>query len=93
MLAYVCKYVPIEIFEGMDEEIERIEPQVINFNQADTLMHPTICSFVQGTLEEFLNREYDGIILISWCDSIKRLYDVLTEFIRLLHQRVTLYKK
>ena len=105
MLAYVCKYVPIEIFEGMGEEIERIEPQVINFNQADTLMHPNICSFVKGTLEEFLNKEYDGIILTSCCDSIKRLYDVLKEqcpnkFIYILdvprkvnEYSVTLYEK
>ena len=77
MLAYVCKYVPIEIFKAMDEDIEIIDPQIVNFNQADILMHPNICSFVKGTLEEFSKHNYEGIILTSCCDSIKRLYDTL----------------
>ena len=77
MLAYVCKYVPIEIFKALGEDIEIIDPDVVNFNLADTLMHPNLCSFVKGTLEEFSRKNYEGIILTSCCDSIKRLYDIL----------------
>ena len=56
MLAYFCKYAPIEIFEAMGEDVQIIDPQVVNFNQADILMHPNICSFVKGTLEDmYLN--------------------------------------
>ena len=77
MLAYVCKYVPIEIFKTLGEDIEIIDPDVVNFNLADTLMHPNLCSFVKGTLEEFSRKNYEGIILTSCCDSIKRLYDIL----------------
>ena len=77
MLAYVCKYVPIEIFKVLGEDIEIIDPDVVNFNLADTLMHPNLCSFVKGTLEEFSRKDYEGIILTSCCDSVKRLYDVL----------------
>ena len=77
MLTYVCKYVPIEVFKAMGEDIRIIGPQVVNFNQADILMHPNICSFVKGTLEEFSKQDYEGIILTSCCDSIKRLYDTL----------------
>ena len=77
MLAYVCKYVPIEIFKALGEDIEIIDPDVVIFNLADTLMHPNLCSFVKGTLEEFSRKNYEGIILTSCCDSIKRLYDIL----------------
>ena len=79
MLGYVCKYTPIEIFESMGVQMERIEPEVTSFTQADMKMHPNICSFAKGVLEEALKGEYEGIILTTCCDSIRRLYDVLKE--------------
>lgn len=79
MIGYICKYTPIEIFEAMGEEVKRIEPEVTNFNQADTLMHPNICSFAKGLLEEVLDQHYDGIVLTTCCDSIRRVYDVIKE--------------
>ena len=35
MLGYICKYAPIEIFESMGVTMQRIEPDVTNFNQAE----------------------------------------------------------
>ena len=32
MLAYVCKYVPIEVFKALGEDIEILNPDVVNFN-------------------------------------------------------------
>ena len=77
MLGYICKYVPVEIFESMGVEMKRIEPEVTNFNQADMRMHPNVCSFAKGVLEDVLNQDYEGVILTTCCDSIRRLYDVL----------------
>ncbi|MDO5551362.1 MAG: acyl-CoA dehydratase activase [Lachnospiraceae bacterium] len=79
MIGYICKYTPIEVFEAMGEEVRRIEPEAASFNQADTLMHPNICSFAKGLLEDVLEQHYDGIILTTCCDSIRRVYDVLRE--------------
>lgn len=79
MLGYICKYAPIEIFESMGVEMKRIEPAVTNFTQADMKMHPNICSFAKGVLEEVLQGGYEGVILTTCCDSIRRLYDVLKE--------------
>lgn len=79
MIGYICKYTPIEIFEALGEEVRRIEPDVTNFNQADTLMHPNLCSFAKGVVETVLEERYDGIILTTCCDSIRRVYDVLKE--------------
>lgn len=79
MLGYICKYAPIEVFASMGVEMKRIEPDVTNFNQADTRMHPNICSFAKGVLEEMMETDYEGVILTTCCDSIRRLYDVLKE--------------
>ena len=32
MLGYICKYAPVEVFESMGVQMERIEPDVTNFN-------------------------------------------------------------
>ena len=79
MLGYICKYAPVELFESMGVQMERIEPDVTNFNQAEIRMHPNICSFAKGVLEEVMSRDYEGVILTTCCDSIRRLYDVLRE--------------
>nr|WP_296267328.1 acyl-CoA dehydratase activase [uncultured Merdimonas sp.] len=79
MIGYICKYAPIEVFESMGVKMERIEPDVTNFNQAEIKMHPNICSFAKGVLEEVMDKDYEGIILTTCCDSIRRLYDVLKE--------------
>ena len=77
MLGYICKYTPVEIFQAMDTEIERIEPSAASFSQADTLMHSNICSFAKGVLEHAADMDYEGIIFTTCCDSMRRLYDVL----------------
>ncbi len=77
MLGYICKYAPIEIFESMGAEMKRIEPEVASFSQADMKMHPNVCSFAKGVLEDVLSQDYEGVILTTCCDSIRRLYDVL----------------
>lgn len=79
MIGYVCKYAPIEVFESMGVSMCRIEPEVSNFNQAEMRMHPNICSFAKGVLEELLAKDYEGVILTTCCDSIRRLYDVLKQ--------------
>ena len=79
MLGFVCKYAPVEVFEAMGTETGRISPSVVNFNQADTLMHPNMCSFVKSVLEEVVGSDYEGVILTTCCDSVRRLCDVLKE--------------
>lgn len=77
MIGYICKYTPIELFEAMGVETKRIDPKVTDFNQADTLMHPNICSFTKAVLEDVLAEDYEGVVLTTCCDSVRRLYDVL----------------
>lgn len=79
MIGFVCKYTPIELFEAMGEEVQRISPEVTSFVKADTYLHPNLCSYAKGTLEDILDKKYDGIVLTACCDSIRRLYDVVKE--------------
>ena len=71
--------VRFKVFTSMGVEMKRIEPDVTSFTQADIKMHPNICSFAKGVLEEVLDNDYEGVILTTCCDSIRRLYDVLRE--------------
>lgn len=77
MLGYVCKYTPVELFEAMNTDIKRLEPSVTDFNHADTLMHANICSYTKAVLEDVIAHDYEGVILTTCCDSIRRLYDTL----------------
>lgn len=77
MIGYVCKYTPINIIESFGEKTLRIEPSISNFNNADTLMHPNMCTYAKSVLEECINCNIDKIVLVNCCDSIRRLYDVL----------------
>lgn len=79
MLGYTCKYTPIEVFESLGVEIERISPDVTSYDRAETMMHANMCSFVKGVLEEAAENNYEGIILTTCCDSTRRLYDTLKE--------------
>lgn len=60
MLAYVCKYVPVEVFESMGTEMLRLQPSVADFNQADVLMHPNMCSYVKAVLEVLVGNTGSG---------------------------------
>ena len=89
MIGYVCKYTPVEVLQAMGADPVPMEPSVTDFNLADTLMHPNICSYVKGVLEDVAAKDYEGVVLTTCCDSVRRLYDTLREqypekFIRML---------
>ncbi len=77
MIGYICKYTPIEILEAFGTPAAIMEPHVADFTQADTLMHPNMCSYVKAVLEEFESGSWDGMLLTTCCDSVRRLYDTL----------------
>lgn len=78
MIGYVCKYTPTELIRCFDEDTIRIEPNVSNFEKSDAAMHPNMCSYSKGVMEECYSSKIDSLILVNCCDSIKRLYDVLS---------------
>ncbi|MCD7808820.1 MAG: 2-hydroxyacyl-CoA dehydratase family protein, partial [Erysipelotrichaceae bacterium] len=79
MIGYLCKYVPVEVFAGFDEEIVQIMPNVETYSQAEDKIHMNTCAFIKAVLQDFVDHDYDGIILSNCCDSNRRLYDVLKD--------------
>ena len=79
MIGYVCKYTPIEILKALGAEVQRMDEAAPNYDLAESLMHPNMCSYVKGVLESFARGDYEGIVLTTCCDSVRRLYDTLKE--------------
>ncbi len=77
MITYICKYAPVEILEAFGTEVGIMDPDVTNFTQADTLMHPNMCSYVKAVLEDFESENREGMLFTTCCDSSRRLYDTL----------------
>lgn len=77
MIGYVCKYTPVELLTALGAEPVRIQPACANFDLADACMHANVCSFAKAALEDIAVKDYEGIVLTTCCDSIRRLHDVL----------------
>ncbi len=78
-IGYACKYVPIEAMEAMGARMVRIEPaeDLASFDAAETCMHANICSFVKAAFETVSSGDFDGVVLTTCCDSMRRLADAL----------------
>ncbi len=79
MIAYMCKYAPIEILHACGTPTVILEPKVSSCTCADTLMHPNLCSYVKAVLEDFSLNSYEGMLFTTCCDSSRRLLDTLKE--------------
>lgn len=79
MLGYVCKYTPVELLRAMGAEPVRITSQTADFNQAEALMHPNVCSYAKLVLEAMGTYDYEGVVLTTCCDAMRRLYDTLVD--------------
>ena len=75
MIGYFCKYAPIEIFKGFDEECREIRPS--EARETSSVIHPNLCSFIKAAFEEIKDGDYSGVVLTTCCDSTRRLYDLL----------------
>lgn len=84
MIGYICKYTPVEVIESFGEKMVRMDPSVSGFDRAETVTHANMCTYSKAVLEDILknsrDKELDGLILVTCCDSIKRLYDVLKDY-------------
>jgi predicted CoA-substrate-specific enzyme activase len=84
MLYYICKYTPIEAFEAMGVPMERLESDTAAFPLADSFLHPNLCSYVKGIFELCADlaendKDFEGVVFTACCDSVKRLYDGLSQ--------------
>lgn len=76
MIAYTCKYAPLELLRVFDDD-HLINNNADQFEYAQSVMHPNMCSHIKAVLEDIHKNKYDRIFLINCCDSTRRLSDVL----------------
>src|SRR5690554_1630674 len=75
MIGYICKYTPVELLSALGGKPELLNNEVDDFACADRLAHPNLCFQAKAFLQH--SRDVDRIILVSCCDSLRRVYDIL----------------
>ena len=79
MIYTTCRYAPIELFKGFNEEHKIIEVKVKNFSCAENYVHPNLCSYAKAVIETVLKENIKELVLTDCCDAVRRSYDVLQE--------------
>ena len=54
MIYYVCKYTPIELFEGFGETCAVLEEMPENFEESDQIAHANLCGFGKSVIQAAL---------------------------------------
>ena len=79
MIYTTCRYAPIELFKGFNEEHKILEVKVKNFSCAENYVHPNLCSYAKAVIETVLEENIKELILTDCCYAVRRSYDVLKE--------------
>ena len=76
---YVCKYTPVELLKAFGGECENFNHMPDGFDLADQVAHPNICGFGKTLLEAVMEGKIKELVLVSCCDTIRSVYDILLE--------------
>ena len=76
---YACKYTPLELLAGFGAEARLAQADVASYDMADRLAHPNLCGYGKGLIERLMEGDVHEVVLVTCCDVIKRVYDVLVE--------------
>ena len=79
MIAYVCKYTPVELLEAFGAETRELNLEADNFDYAQTCTHMNMCSHIKALIETVHTEHVTEMVLINDCDSTRRAYDVLKD--------------
>lgn len=79
MISYVCKYTPVEIFAGFEEECIELDNMQDNFDLSDRIAHANLCGFGKSVIQSVIEKGVSELVLVNCCDTIRRVYDVLKE--------------
>jgi predicted CoA-substrate-specific enzyme activase len=74
---YACKYTPLEMLAGFGAGCELAEADVASFEAAERLAHANLCGYAKGLLQRLIADDVREVVLVSCCDAVKRVYDVL----------------
>ena len=76
---YACKYTPLELLRGFGAKVKLAEANVSSFDRADSLAHANLCGYGKGLIERLLQPDVHEVVLVSCCDVVRRVYDVMRE--------------
>ena len=77
MIGYTCKYTPLEIIKGFNEDYALINNETNSFQWSESITHSNLCSHAKAILETCYNKNLRELLLVNCCDSMRRVYDVL----------------
>ena len=63
MIYYVCKYTPIELFEGFGETCAVLEEMPENFEESDQIAHANLCGFGKSVIQAVLEGKADELVM------------------------------
>ena len=76
-MLYACKYTPVELLRGFGATCELAETDVSSFDEADRLAHANLCGYGKALIERMMASDAHEVVLVSCCDVVRRVYDVL----------------
>ncbi len=79
-IAWLCSYTPVEIIAACGLVPYRLLAAEGQTLRADTILHPTLCSYVRGALENALAidaRTLQGAVLLNSCNAAGHLQHAL----------------
>jgi predicted CoA-substrate-specific enzyme activase len=79
MIHYVCKYTPVELFQGFGEECAELDSLQDNFDLSDKIAHPNLCGFGKSVIQSVLSGGVQELALVNCCDTMRRVYDIIKE--------------
>lgn len=93
VMGYLCTYVPEEIIYAagmMPLRITGAEKE-IELENANAYLYINTCSFARSCIELALAHEFDfldGLVGVSTCDGVRRLYDVWRKYVPLPFEHI-----
>lgn len=77
---YICKYTPVELIYALGGNPVPLNSMLPSFPLSDQVVEPNICGYGKSIVEECLSGRVKRLVLVNCCDSIKSVYDVLSEW-------------
>lgn len=79
MIRYVCKYTPVEMFEGFGKCCAPLDNMPDSFDRSDGIAHANLCGFGKSVIQEALAGGIGELVLVNCCDTMRRVYDIIKE--------------
>lgn len=74
---YVCKYTPVELLTALGADCRLLDTMTDDLSRAEEVTSPNLCGFGKTVLETVLAGDVRELVLVSCCDSIKSVWDIL----------------